>query len=229
MATEKTKQTLDVLLSTPLTTKDIISQKMAGVRKLTFVLWVPLLTVVAFDAWWRLSLVGYPNSTGDPGGFIWFLIQRLTPLIVYPAVIAWMGFHFGLRLRTQGQAMLATIGVIVAWCIIPAMMSGPLGDVREIGRVLFGEAGWAIFSPAIYVVEPLYDEVWRQAHYYSPYSSKPLSGEFDRQVAAFGLHFGWCITVWLVLRWWGYWTFARTVNRNEGTKGEKPVPASAPA
>ena len=158
IAGEKTKQTLDVLLATPMTTREIISQKLAAVRKLTFVLWVPLLTVLAFDAWWRFSVWSW-NSTVTWQDWGWFLIQRLTPMVVYPAVITWIGFHFGLRLRNQGQALLATLGVIATWCLLPAFLHGPIDPIRQAGQEWFGEAGWALFCLVIYLIEPLREEL----------------------------------------------------------------------
>lgn len=228
IATEKSKQTLDVLLSTPLTAQEIVRQKLAGVRKLTFVLWIPLLTVVAFDAMWKASVSSF-QQTSPLEGWGWFLAYRLTPLVIYPPVISWIGFHFGLRLKNQGQAMLATIGVLVTWCVLPAFLHGPIEVVRHIGQVLFGVAGWSIFSPAIFVVEPLWREVWQTWNYARPSGAfyQP-SSSFETQVFAFGVHYGVAIGVWLGLMWWGYWSFARAVRRNEGTT-ESEQPAAAPA
>jgi hypothetical protein len=226
MAVEKSKQTLDVLLSTPLAIREIIAQKLAGVRKLTFMMWVPLLTILAFDTWWKLTVFNYQASDRDPGGLLWFLVERVTPLIVYPPLVAWIGFHFGLRLRTQGQAMLATISLIVAWCVVPAVMHG-LDELRWLGELLFGLPGWMTFDPVIYVIDPLRDELWRRSYYQSSIFSSfsrtfAEAHPFLAQLFTYALHFGFCAALWLALRWFGYRTFARAVHRNEGdeTSGE---------
>jgi ABC-type transport system involved in multi-copper enzyme maturation permease subunit len=218
IAAEKSKQTLDVLLSTPLTTQEIIRQKLAGVRKLTFVLWIPLLTVAAFDAWWQFSVLSYQGSASIVDGWLWFFLLRLTPLVVYPAVITWIGFHFGLRLRNQGQAMLATIGVLVTWCILPAFLHEAIGFVREIGQSLFGVAGWTIFSPVLFLVEPLWRDAWQNWNFPPPRAGfflEPTSSA-EAQFFAFFVHYGVSIAVWLWLMRWGFRSFAKAVRRNEG-------------
>lgn len=227
IAGEKTKQTLDVLLATPLTPREIIGQKLAGVRKLVFVMWIPLLTIVAFDLWW-CSNVWFSSAGAMQHGLAWWLVERLLPLVVYPALVAWMGFHFGLRLRNQGQAMLATIGAITAWCIVPAFLHEGLPFVRDVGIALFGRGGWAIFSPVVYLVEPLRREVWdhwnyRGGNYFDSYSVA------DQELRAFFIHFGLCLIAWFLLRWWGYRSFAKVVKRNEGTDQESAATVVVPA
>lgn len=229
IAGEKAKQTLDVLLATPLTPREIIGQKMAGVRKLVFVMWIPLLTVAVFDLWWRSNV--WFSSASMQYGLAWWLVERLLPLVVYPALVAWIGFHFGLRLRNQGQAMLATIGVITAWCIVPAFLHGALSFLRDIGMVLFGRAGWAIFSPVVYIVEPLKRELWQFNDYYpTSWAYRPDPQMYQSQeLMAFVIHFGLCLIAWFVLSWWGYRSFAKVVKRNEGTDREPAAAVVVPA
>jgi len=45
---ERSRQTLEILLSTPLCSRDLVRQKYFGVQRLLLVLSVPLLTAVAF-------------------------------------------------------------------------------------------------------------------------------------------------------------------------------------
>ncbi|MDA0660462.1 MAG: hypothetical protein O2931_15350 [Planctomycetota bacterium] len=49
---ERTRQTLDVLLTTPLTGRSIVTQEMQGVWRLCGVVSVPLLTIIGFKTWW---------------------------------------------------------------------------------------------------------------------------------------------------------------------------------
>ncbi len=214
IATEKTKQTLDVLLATPLTTREIIGQKLAGVRKFIFVMWIPLLTVIAFDAWWRYHVLYNAPSTGMA-----FLIYHLLPMIVYPALLTWIGFHFGLWMRTQGQALLATIGLVTAWCIVPIVLHEALNSVRTLGQELFGTAGWMVFSPLLYLSEVVWQESWRS---WNRGQGNYVSNSQETQAAAFLLHFALCGAAWFLLRWWGYTRFARVVNRNEGGQDDPP-------
>lgn len=222
IAGEKTKQTLDVLLATPLTIKELIDQKLSAVKKLTFVMWVPLLTVLAFDFWWLYNVMRAMPGVFGGDSMVW-VVQRLLPMIVYPPIICWIGFHFGLRLRNQGQALLATIATIAAWCIVPAFLHGGLSSVRDVGMALFGRLGWSVFSPVVFIVDPIRKSMIR----YNPYQSFSTLDVASSEFWAYVIHFTFCIILWLALRTWGYRSFAQVVQRNEGTEKEPDLPGPA--
>ena len=52
---EQTRQTLPVLLSTPIPGPQILTELFAGVRRLIFVLWIPFATIIGFDYWYHLG------------------------------------------------------------------------------------------------------------------------------------------------------------------------------
>ena len=58
VSAERSHQTLDVLLTPPLTARDIVIQKFRGVRRLMFVLAVPFITIFLFEASWRSEFTG---------------------------------------------------------------------------------------------------------------------------------------------------------------------------
>ncbi|MFO0919108.1 MAG: ABC transporter permease subunit [Planctomycetaceae bacterium] len=229
IAGEKSRQTLDVLLSTPLTSEEIIRQKTAGVRKLIVVMCIPLATVIAYEIWWRLTIGRDAPSTEQVTQSLISIVTRTTSMIVYPAIIVWIGFHLGLRLRNQGQALLATLGIIVAVCVIPWMLYGALQVDAAPAMRLPPPAGWASFSPILYIVEPLQNEFW---YFWDGRQSFTINSSHHwlYQIIMFVTHFGFYGMVWYGLRRLAYRDFARLVRRNDqlDKTSDDPVTSSFP-
>ena len=123
IAAERSRQTLDVLLTMPISSHDLLSQKLSGIYRLMGVLVVPMLTLFAFDAWWRNG----PETTDQ-----WEAQRRLYPalyltsavanLVIYLNLTAWLSILIGLRSRSQTRAVLMSLGAVVALCIGPLLM-----------------------------------------------------------------------------------------------------------
>ncbi len=136
-AAERTHQTLEVLLTTPMTNRDLFRQKLRGLLRLTFVVSAPLLTVYVFEAWlrydswgwnmyggadeWRKGQVAFPT--------VCYAASGLVTMLIYFPMIAGVAMLAGLKLKTQTRAIFATLGVIVAWNLLPAMVLGPLFEI----------------------------------------------------------------------------------------------------
>lgn len=109
MAAERTRQTLDVLLATPMSGEQILNQKLQGVRRLIKVLRVPFLTIFAFEVWWF-------NSSE----YRWFyLLLSLVSIAVYLPVLAWLALWMGLKIASQMKAVLGTLALVAAWLLAP--------------------------------------------------------------------------------------------------------------
>ena len=172
IAAEKAKQTLDVLLTTPLSSRDIALQKLAGLRRLMLVLAVPLLTMFVTETAWnvygprRAVAQGYfpivETDLSGSGGVISFssisgqvrnrrgeqvslfeidlpqdasmsansthaiepamtLLGQILGVLVYLPLLGWIGFQFGLRLRTQTQAVWGTLATVGLICVGPSL------------------------------------------------------------------------------------------------------------
>jgi ABC-type transport system involved in multi-copper enzyme maturation permease subunit len=131
---ERSRQTLDVLLTTQMSSDAIVREKFAGVWRMIRMLWVPFATVYLFRVWWQVSV----SDRFDNGesAVVFGVISALLSIAIYPPLIAWIGFHQGMRRRSQTQATLVTLGLIVAWCVVPIVTSALL-------RPMFWEPGWA--------------------------------------------------------------------------------------
>ncbi|MEK6258278.1 MAG: ABC transporter permease subunit [Planctomycetota bacterium] len=189
IATERAKQTLDVLLTTPLPSQDIALQKLAGLRRLMLVLAVPLLTIFVSETAWNVYgsrevassdyfypgvnnlSSGYSDLIMLPGGLrssraageIWLdldipadaassaisLFGQVLGVLVYLPLLGWIGFQFGLRLRTQTQAIWATLAAVGLICIGPSLavkgveaaqvwLAPPVNNVHVDGTIHIG-------------------------------------------------------------------------------------------
>ncbi len=114
IASERSHQTLDPLLTTPLTGADILKQKMAGVRRLIFVLSVPFASIYGFQTWFRGFDIGYVlGSVASAFIFLW--------------LTAWVALWIGLRLSSPMKAVLTSMIAVVLVCAVPLVLESLLG------------------------------------------------------------------------------------------------------
>lgn len=107
---ERSRQTLDVLLATPISGRDIVHQKMAGLQRVIWVCQLPM--------WTCLLAFIFANR------YSWYvdvvtLINQATSILIYPWLIAWIGMWHGLRSKTTLSAVLQSAFSIALRCIIP--------------------------------------------------------------------------------------------------------------
>lgn len=119
---ERIRQTLDVLLVAPLSAAEIVSEKLAGVRRLIKVLSTPFAVLIFFQALWT-GFVRQDTWRTGPTNLWYDLLSTSLSVIVYMPLIMWIGFQFGLRMRTQIQAVLCTFAAVVGTCVIPLILS----------------------------------------------------------------------------------------------------------
>jgi len=100
VSSERSRQSLDVLLTVPISGTDLLRQKMAGVRRLFRVLFVPFLTIFAFHHWFR----GYGYNLS-------YLLLSVASVYVFLSLTAWLAMWSGLLLRTQMRAVFASLGI----------------------------------------------------------------------------------------------------------------------
>ncbi len=137
ISSERSRQTLDVLLATPMSGREIILQKMHGLRRVMWVLGACFLTIFLSETWWygsagitpaatttAATAVGFPPSYGttfrEPflyyySGARYFVASMLSVLIYFP-LIAWLALWIGLKTKTQTRAILGSLALLVAWC-----------------------------------------------------------------------------------------------------------------
>ncbi len=186
---ERSRQTLDVLLTTPLDSEQIVREKFAGIWRMIRMLWIPFATVYLFQIYW-ISYVVSSHSAA------FFALRGLLATAIYPPLIAWVGFHFSMRCRTQTQATLATLGLICGISIGPLLLAFFLGGP---GLSLIY---W--ISPAAVIMAGGLEELYTQMTYEVSLIPWVL------------VHFVFAGLALVLLRYLGLGMFAKYVNRNDG-------------
>lgn len=126
MASERSRQTLDVLLVAPFTPAELVTQKLAGVRRLIGILTIPFLTLVIFQSIWKLYVVRGLNlfrASAETIVFIHEIIGMTVAMLIYPRVIQWLAFGISLKIKNQTQAVLLTVAAITGICAIPLLLA----------------------------------------------------------------------------------------------------------
>lgn len=211
---ERSRQTLDVLLTTQMSSDAIVSEKFAGVWRMIRMLWVPFATVYVYRAWWFIDVHARGRSTGL-SSVVFEALAALLAVAIYPPLIAWIGFHQGMRRRSQTQATLVTLGLIAAGCALPILFAELMASGGA--RAGFGQANrpwdYTSFSNAIRWLSPAF--VLTFQHEGSRWmESVGMSRSPHYSFLIFHFAGAGMLLTFLWVR--GMSTFARHVNRNDG-------------
>ena len=142
-ATERERQTLDSLLTVPLSTREILNQKLSGINRLALVALIPIILAGIMNIFNTdvevFSEAGIPGARThswrrdvgivQPMSFYWFNASMLFMIcvigntLIYIQIVKWISVYFGLRLQSQMKAMLASLLSIVGLCLLPMMMT----------------------------------------------------------------------------------------------------------
>jgi ABC-type transport system involved in multi-copper enzyme maturation permease subunit len=216
IAGERARQTLDVLLSTPLSAEQIVRDKFAGVQRLILVLLVPLGTVFLFRGWWFASIVNWWPRPNLPV----YLLTSLGSAIVYPPLLGWLGFHAGLRFKSQVTAMTAALGIVLVLAGLPWALDwvGVYRGDAELGG-LWGTLTTVVLPATGPNVSPWMDD----------YASSMGMGRFrtdrawrDYLPLLLLLHFAVYAGLWQWLRWTAAGQLVRFTNRCEQAEFADP-------
>ncbi|MDB5339366.1 MAG: gliding motility-associated transporter permease protein [Planctomycetaceae bacterium] len=112
---ERTRQTWDVLRSTPLTGREILTQKLRGVRRLQWVCSIPVFSAIGLQTWLRYQLA-------DPN-FLWwvYLAGALGSVVIYSELVKWISLWCGLIFRNSMRAILMSVLTIAAASVLPQL------------------------------------------------------------------------------------------------------------
>ncbi|MEK6259648.1 MAG: ABC transporter permease subunit [Planctomycetota bacterium] len=233
LASERSRQTLDVLLVTPLSQAELVTTKLAGVRRLIAVLSVPFATLVVFQAIWNAYVVrGLGLMQSNRAEFDLFLHDLLglgLGTLLYLRLLQWLTFHVAMRLKNQTQAVLISLAVVALLCLAPLGIAGLIESVFS---------SWGDFSPfqmidMIRWFSPVRVLFHRQflvptLSYGTPAVAPVLNGWLPVPVPLL-LHFGVVAGVCLVLKQFALSGFSACVGRTEAEADALESPASVPA
>ncbi len=104
VAAERINQTLEVLLTTPLSGREIISQKARALWRFMIVFSVPILMLGILQRSYM-------------GGTYLNLVVLILYLFIFLPLFAWLSIWIGLRVRSRFHAILTALGIVLAWSI----------------------------------------------------------------------------------------------------------------
>ena len=137
VSSERSQQTMDLLLISPLSGDTILREKLAGVGRARNVLMIPLITTFIFQHWYRTY-----------GTDLSYMLMSLAEMAVFFWFVVWIGMWFGLKTRSQLRAVLLTMSVVVALCVGPDLLLFVSRNFLGTPRGFFGEGYVQLLSPA---------------------------------------------------------------------------------
>lgn len=182
---ERSRQTLDVLLTTPLSGRQIVVEKMAPLRRLSLVLAIPLLTVMCVEAWWE-------SSTGGLGRYrdestVHFVACFGLTLLIYVPLTVWLSAWIGLRSRSPARAIITAVSTMVVWCVGPITLMILLAETFRWSFAREPSVLLCLLSPALIV----------------PFNEFSQMGRLSRPVwLAIAVNFAWYGAIAAFIRWW---------------------------
>jgi len=137
VTSERSRQTLDVLLTTPLSSREIVLQKMQGLNRLLIILVICFLSIFLAETWYYRGI----GQVDSPSQVSWnmrfmvnfsnlrYFIGSLLSILIYLPLIAWLSMGIGLRAKTQTRAILGSLTILFVWCLVPYLVLSVLNGV----------------------------------------------------------------------------------------------------
>ncbi len=126
IAAEKARQTLDVLLTTPLSASELIGAKMRGLRRTMAIVAVPIIFQTLLIVFLRLAVgrTFWENRqiVGTGGEALFFLLVIGLNLVILFKLAAELAFLFGLYAKTQARAVTYGVSVFAAMSFLPVVV-----------------------------------------------------------------------------------------------------------
>ncbi len=128
-STERSRQTLDLLLTTPMTNRQLLLDKIGGVNRMVAVFAVPLLVLFLCDGLikeilWEGVYRSRWRSYREYNHSFWFdLISQMTTVWIYLQILVWLSLLIGLRVRKPIAAMMTSLAAVTVWVIVPLVLT----------------------------------------------------------------------------------------------------------
>lgn len=124
VASERINERLGVILTTPMTAREIFDEWLAPVRRWIQFLARPLIVVFIVEA--LVKLGGQGSNDQRWANLALYMGISLLTVWIYPALVQWLCFWIGLRVRHQVRALMTSLLLVVAWCVLPLFAAGYL-------------------------------------------------------------------------------------------------------
>ncbi len=158
ISSERTRETLEALLSTPMSSREIISQKVAGLHRLMIVLSIPILTIHLTLALMHFDIVqiirNLSLSTFGTMLFYGTIVTATTYTSMH--LVVWLSALMGLRSPTQARSVMSAITVLGMWLAASAYLLTPGGPGYNFGMAtmssFFGIEEASVFDHVLYTM-----------------------------------------------------------------------------
>lgn len=136
ISAERVRETLDALLSTPLSTREILTQKVAGMNRLMIVLAIPILSVHLTLLLVNLDLGSMISSSSPQFVLIiaWYAISCVLTTFLTMKILAWLAVLLGLRSQSQSRSAMTAICLLAFWVLLSSYMCRPGGLAHTMVR-----------------------------------------------------------------------------------------------
>ena len=142
-AGERSSETLDVLLTTPLTNREILRQKMRPVWCMALALSIPFAVTYFFELFRVLELDHWGQQHHNL-----FSATFLSCVLIYCANIVWLAMLFGLRSKSRSRAVIGSMAALAIWCIGPWVVLMPIFILLDFNPPYDPSALLLLLSPA---------------------------------------------------------------------------------
>ncbi|MBM4030598.1 MAG: hypothetical protein FJ291_02295 [Planctomycetes bacterium] len=141
ISAERSAQTLEVLLTTPIAGRDIVRQKLHGVRRVIAVFFVPFGTL--FLAQLLRVQEGYASWRSSPAAVrLSFVGLSFLSVGLFLWQFAWLTMWMGLRTRSRSRAVVSSVVALLVWSAAPL-----LGVAQAWSGNLHRPSLWDVFAP----------------------------------------------------------------------------------
>ncbi|HEX8295441.1 MAG TPA: ABC transporter permease subunit [Chthoniobacteraceae bacterium] len=144
IVSERLQQTLEVLLTTELTARQIILEKAGALRRLMLVIAIPLLTIFGIEFWFEQKFT-FPT----PDGRIAYLVCAVLMTFIYLHWVMWLCIWIGLRVRKRFSAILIALAALVLWCVAPIAIYVVVAPKRSFDQPV--DRSFTLLSPVTLV------------------------------------------------------------------------------
>jgi len=136
ISTERTRETLDALLSTAITNRELLNQKILGMRRLIMVMATPLFSI-------HLTLVlMYGNFASiislagmmEVGLLLLYFSAALFASWNLCHLVAWLCLLLGSRAKSQAKSVLLAVMVVGGWAVLSVTVLNTVDDERQVWR-----------------------------------------------------------------------------------------------
>lgn len=126
ISSERARETIEPLLSTPMSAAQILREKIVGMRRLMIVLSIPILTIHLTLLLLHVDVVRLIRS----GGLIYagtcasYLVLVIMATFNSMLLLSWLSAGLGMRFHSQMKSLLAGVTVNGTWILLPIIVAG---------------------------------------------------------------------------------------------------------